>query len=50
VDDKLKRLMKKMFITSLHLIVPSTPAMHVGVPMQQPQPQPGLVNNLTLIS
>jgi len=50
VDDKLKRLMKEEFKTSLQIVVPSTLATHVGVPIEQNQIQPGLVTNLTLVN
>jgi len=50
VDDKLKLLMKEELTTSLHPIVPNTLSTHVGVPMQQLWPQPGLVNSSTPIS
>jgi hypothetical protein len=50
VDDKLKKLMKKELATSLHPTIPNTLSIHVGVPMQQPQPQPGLVNSSTPIN
>ncbi len=43
VDDKLKRLMRKKFKTSLQLVVLITPMTHVGVPIQQIQTQPNLV-------
>jgi hypothetical protein len=35
VDDKLKKLMEKKLITSLHSMVLSTPTTHVGVHVQQ---------------
>jgi len=48
VEDRLKWLIKKGFITSLQPIVLRTHATHVGLPMQQFWPQLGLVNNSIL--
>jgi hypothetical protein len=50
VDDKLKRLMKKKLKTFLWHVVLSTRAKHVGVHVQQIQPQPSLVTNPTSVS
>ncbi len=50
MDDKLKRLMKQELRTSLQPIVPSTLVTHVGVHVQQIQPQSSLVTNPILVS
>jgi len=49
VDNKLKQLLKEEFITSLHVIL-STLVTHVGVHVQQIQPQSSLVTNPTLVN
>jgi hypothetical protein len=50
VDDKLKLLMIKRFKKILQPVILSTPTTHVGVPMQQIQPQLSLVINPTPIN
>ncbi len=50
MDDKLKRLMKEELRTPLQHVVPSTLVTHVGVHVQQIQPQPNLVTNPIPIS
>jgi hypothetical protein len=42
--------MRKEFKTFLQLVILNTLVTHVGIPMQQIQPQLGLVTNPTLVS
>ncbi len=49
VDNKLKQLLKEELITSLQHAIPSTLVTHVGVHVQQFQPQSSLVTNPTLV-
>ncbi len=50
MDNKLKRLMKEEFITSLQPTIPSTLVTHVGVHVQQIRSQLSLVINPTLVN
>ncbi len=50
MDDKLKRLIKKEVRTFLQPTIPNTPVTHVGVHVQQIQPQFNLVVNPTLVN
>jgi hypothetical protein len=50
VDNKLKQLLKEELITSLQHVIPSTLVTHVGVHVQQIQPQSNLVINPTLVN